>query len=125
MTANDLNELADNKALVLECSMSCGMSPAEAEEAYQAERRRVIDGIIYERLSPDYLVKALCAVDTAKDEWEYEVINLFDGVPYSTFADLDGRPGLYGYTINGKEWHWKLRYVRNNNRALFKVLDKG
>ena len=44
------------------------------------------------------------------------------GVTRSDFWAIDERPGDIGYKINGKEWHHKLRQVRNDPAAeLFAV----
>ena len=44
------------------------------------------------------------------------------GVTRSDFWTLDERPGEVGYEIDGKEWHHKLRQVRNDPAAeLFAV----
>ena len=32
---------------------------------------------------------------------------------FSQALELDAAPGKIGYTVNGKEWHWKLRQTRN------------
>ena len=35
------------------------------------------------------------------------------GLSFSQALELDAKPGIVGYSVNGKEWHWKLRQARN------------
>lgn len=39
---------------------------------------------------------------------------------FSQALELDAAPGIVGYSVNGKEWHWKLRQTRNRGG-----LDRG
>lgn len=32
---------------------------------------------------------------------------------FSQALELDAAPGKIGYSVGGKEWHWKLRQTRN------------
>lgn len=41
------------------------------------------------------------------------------------FWELDSKPGKRGYEIDGREWHWKLRQVRNRDNRLFEVLAQN
>ncbi len=37
------------------------------------------------------------------------------GISLADFRALDERPGAWGYKVGGgREWHWKLRQVRNH-----------
>jgi hypothetical protein len=62
------------------------------------------------------------------DEHKQEVIDVLvqEGCDYYDFQDLDEKPGRFGYKVDGKEWHYKLRQVRNDPSAkLFERLSRG
>lgn len=73
--------------------------------------------LTYEQMSQAWAIKAALAELDATgpiEEWGEEVLNLFDGKSYMFFRTLDEKPGRFGYEHQGKEWHWKLRRVRNH-----------
>ena len=87
----------------------------------------------------DMAIIGLAHINTEREDWESDVINLFGAVPAkhrtALFRLLDGGrdcgPQVYGYTreVRGKdvEWHYKLRRVRNDvfmGKRLFAVLDE-
>lgn len=73
------------------------------------------------------LVDALAFMPYDNDkQLSAEVVSLFDGAPYRVFRFLDEKPGQFGYEVNGKEWHWKLRRTRNSRESgLFDVLARA
>ena len=74
------------------------------------------------------IVRSLADLDTDRpeEEWKADVIKIMTGCPVSTFWLLDERPHAYDYGAGEKEWHWKLRCVRNDPTCnLFGVLDGG
>jgi hypothetical protein len=42
------------------------------------------------------------------------VVSIMAGCPRQVFWYLDEKPGAIGYEINGREWHYRLRTVRNH-----------
>lgn len=65
--------------------------------------------------------------DQLTDKEKTEVINILkkNRATVTDFTTLDGKPGYWGYHVNGKEWHWKLRQTRNSKAAqLFEALIK-
>tara|TARA_R110000824_G_scaffold11811_1_gene51950 strand:- start:1325 stop:1648 length:324 start_codon:yes stop_codon:yes gene_type:complete len=71
------------------------------------------------------IINQLLEVDENEPDWKAKVISIMTNCPNWVFWELDNKPGLFGYTINGREWHHKLRQVRNDpslKPGLFDVL---
>jgi hypothetical protein len=49
------------------------------------------------------------------------------GINSHDFWTLDTCPGRWGYTINGREWHWRIRRLRNTvpPSVLYPLLQGG
>jgi hypothetical protein len=76
------------------------------------------------------LANALSLLDAGGDDGLLVqlVEDLFEGVPVHVFSALDGNNALIesiGFKLNGAEWHWKLRRVRNRSSRLFSVLARS
>jgi len=71
----------------------------------------------------DRIPKELAAFDGTDEESDAMVMETMTGCPRAVFWRLDESPGEHGWTRNGREWHWRLRRVRNNPKLnLFGVL---
>jgi len=71
------------------------------------------------------IIDRLLDVDDKEDNWKDKVIDIMTDCPSWTFWEMDNYPGKYGYELNGKHWHHKLRQVRNDpalKPGLFDVL---
>ena len=75
------------------------------------------------------LVRTLAAFDANNPLSPEDETAILDMIRYyhltkGDFWRIDEKPGHFGYQIEGREWHWKLRQVRNRaGNALFNVLD--
>jgi hypothetical protein len=58
-------------------------------------------------------VETLPGCSILDDASKEEVLTIMDGLPRAVFAMLDDSPGKFGYEYEGREWHYKLRQVRN------------
>jgi hypothetical protein len=62
---------------------------------------------------PRSLLPVIEALAAAADDAPVGEILLEHKVTPAEFIEMDERPGRWGYQINGREWHYKLRRFRN------------
>lgn len=73
--------------------------------------------LTYEEVVKEYELMAELAVLDASgppDDWMPKVLDMFYGLPRALFWDMDDNPYTLGIEVDGKEWHYKLRQVRNH-----------
>ena len=62
----------------------------------------------------DRIPKVLAAFEGTDEESDAMVVEAMAGCPKAVFTRLDEKPGEHGYERDGREWHWRLRRVRND-----------
>jgi hypothetical protein len=55
---------------------------------------------------------------------EAAVVEVVTGLGYSTFVELDERPGQFDHNYAESGWHWKLRRARNSAPTFFDALNQ-
>ena len=78
----------------------------------------------------DTIPRAISKIEGNRlDEQAMEaVVSIMTGVPNHVFWYLDEKPGAIGYEFDGKEWHYRLRTVRNHpvmGKRMFNTLKSS
>jgi len=69
------------------------------------------------------LTRELSEIEGDRLENMDAVLTIMAGCPNHVFWYMDERPGEIGYEIDGKEWHYRLRTVRNDTSMGRRLLD--